>query len=276
MHGFATVIANSPLARDTYCLRLRDPMLAAAIQPGQFVMLRLAGTTDPLLGRPFALFDTILDEHELPVAIDIGYQVVGKLTSIMATLRPDDVLSFWGPLGNGFPDLSGIDHVGLVAGGIGQTPFLAYTRQLLGQRSFGGKFPRRAVQRVALYYGVRSSDLLAGVEAFEQAGAEVHVATDDGSRGFHGFVTQLVEQQQKPQHLIGCGPEPMMKALAVLAERWGIPCHLSLETPMACGIGVCFSCVTKVRTADGWDYRRVCVEGPVFDAATLCWQDDES
>ena len=273
MQGFATVVANIPLARDTYCVRLRDPVLAAAIQPGQFVMLRLPGTTDPLLGRPFALFDTIFDEHELPVAIDIGYQVDGKLTSILASLPPDDVLNFWGPLGNGFPDLSGVDHVGLVAGGIGQTPFLAYTRQLLGQRSFGGKFPRRAVRRVSLYYGVRSADLLAGVAEFEQAGAEVHLATDDGSRGFHGFVTQLLEQHEKPQCLIGCGPEPMMKALAVLAKRWGTPCLVSLETPMACGIGICFSCVTKVRTPDGWDYRRVCTEGPVFDTTALCWQE---
>src|SRR5260370_30463893 len=104
MHGFATVIANSLLARDTYCLRLRDPMLAAAIQPGQFVMLRLAGTTDPLLGRPFALFDTILDEHELPIAIAIGYQAVGQPTTIIATLPPDAVLRFWGPLATRFPD----------------------------------------------------------------------------------------------------------------------------------------------------------------------------
>jgi dihydroorotate dehydrogenase electron transfer subunit len=274
LHGYATILANVPLARDTYCLRLRDPVLAASILPGQFLMLRLPGTTDPLLGRPFALCDTVLDEHELPVAIDIGYQVVGKLTGIMSMMRPDDVLQFWGPLGNTFPDISGVDHIALVAGGIGQTPFLAYTRQLLGQRSFGGKFPRRAAKRVSLYYGVRSADLLAGVDLFEQAGAEVHIATDDGSRGFHGFVTQLLEQHEKPQHLIGCGPGPMMKALAELAERWNTPCHLSLETPMACGIGICFSCVTKVRTPEGWDYRRVCVEGPVFDAHSLDWRPD--
>jgi dihydroorotate dehydrogenase electron transfer subunit len=273
IQGYATVLDNVPLARDTYCLRLREPQLAAAIQPGQFVMLALGGTTDPLLGRPFALFDTVLDHHELPLGIDIGYQVVGKLTTIMGTLRAGDALRFWGPLGNSFPDLDGIDHVGLVAGGIGQTPFLAYARQLLGQRAYGSsKFPRRMVQRVSLYYGARTADLLAGVKDFEKAGAQVHVATDDGSAGFHGFVTELVERQEKPQHLIGCGPGPMMKALAEVAGRWQVPCHLSLESPMACGLGICFSCVTRVRTADGWDYRRVCVDGPIFDAATLAWE----
>src|SRR5262249_18609102 len=238
---------------------------------GQFVMLRLPGTTDPLLGRPFALYDTVLDAQGQAVAVDIVYVVVGKLTGLLAQASPGDTLEAWGPLGNGFPELPGLDHVGLVAGGIGQTPFLAYVRELLGQRGYGGRPARRACQRVSLYYGVRTAELAAGVEDFRTAGATVHLATDDGSLGFRGFVTQLLEQQPRPQHLVGCGPEPMMKALAVLAQRWNVPCHLSLETPMACGVGICLSCVTRVRTAEGWDYRRVCVEGPVFDAAHLVW-----
>jgi len=125
---------------------------------------------------------------------------------------------------------------------------------------------------VSLYYGVRTADLAAGVEDFRSVGADVQLASDDGSLGFHGFVTQLLEKQKPPQHLIGCGPEPMLKALAALAHRWQVPCHLSLETPMACGVGICFSCVTRVRTNDGWDYRRVCVDGPVFDAECLAWE----
>jgi dihydroorotate dehydrogenase electron transfer subunit len=113
--------------------------------------------------------------------------------------------------------------------------------------------------------------LAAGVEDFRAAGATVHLASDDGSLGFKGFVTDLLAGHPIPQHIVGCGPEPMMKALAALAQRWNVPCHLSLESPMACGVGICFSCVTKVRTGDGWDYRRVCVEGPVFDSACLVW-----
>jgi dihydroorotate dehydrogenase electron transfer subunit len=159
----------------------------------------------------------------------------------------------------------------LVAGGIGQTPFLAQVRELLGGRGYGGRPARRTAQRVSLFYGVRTADLAAGVDDFRAAGAEVHLASDDGSVGFRGFVTQLLQQQTpRPGHLVGCGPEPMLKALAELAGDWGVPCHLSLETPMACGLGICFSCVTKVRTADGWDYRRVCVDGPVFDVQSLC------
>jgi dihydroorotate dehydrogenase electron transfer subunit len=265
------VVTNSRLARDTYLVRLQCAELASRIRPGQFVMLRPIGSTDPLLGRPFALYDTYLDGRGEPAGIDVVYLVVGKVTRRLASLRPGDTLEAWGPLGNGFPEPRGDDHVGLVAGGIGQTPFLAHMRELLGERGYGGQAPRRRVRRVSLYYGVRTADLAAGVDDFRHAGASVHLATDDGSLGFRGFVTDLLEQHEMPQHVFGCGPEPMLKALARLGRRRGTPCDLSLETPMACGVGICFSCVTAVRTDDGWDYRRVCVDGPVFDAAMLRW-----
>jgi dihydroorotate dehydrogenase electron transfer subunit len=177
----------------------------------------------------------------------------------------------WGPLGLPFPDLAGKRHVALVAGGIGQTPFLAQARRLLGSRGYGGDAPARGAERVSLYYGVRTADLAAGVDDFQAAGVDVHLASDDGSLGRRGYVTDLLGEHPRPDHLIGCGPLPMLRTLARLAAEWGVPCHVSLETPMACGVGVCFSCVTRVKTNDGWDYRRVCVEGPVFDAAHLAW-----
>jgi dihydroorotate dehydrogenase electron transfer subunit len=267
----APVLANYSLAVNTFLIRLHAPALAAAIRPGQFVMLRSPRSTDPLLGRPFALYDTVLDDEGRPVAIDVVYLVVGKLTGLLAGLKAGDSLDVWGPLGNGFPEPLGSDHVGLVAGGIGQTPFLAHIRELLGTRGYGGQTPRRRVQRVSLYYGVRTANLAAGVDDFRAAGATVHVASNDGTIGHHGFVTDLLAQHDAPQHLFGCGPQPMLHALANQAERRGIPCHLSLETPMACGVGICFSCVTPVKTEDGWDYKRVCVDGPVFDAKCLQW-----
>jgi dihydroorotate dehydrogenase electron transfer subunit len=227
-----------------------------------------------LLGRPFALYDTYLDANGKPAGVDVVYLVLGKMTGRLAVLRAGDVVEAWGPLGNGFPPLDGLRDVALVAGGIGQTPFLAHVRELRGERGYGGDKPKRRVQRVSLYYGVRTAELAAGVDDFRKAGATVHLASDDGTLGFKGFVTQLLATQPKPQHIIGCGPEPMMKALARLASDWKVPCHLSLETPMACGVGICFSCVTRVKTAEGWDYRRTCVEGPVFDAACLAWQEE--
>ncbi len=271
-HGLVPVVQNRLLARDTYLLRLQAPLLAQAIRPGQFLMLRLGQGTDPLLGRPFALYDTVLDEHGQAAAVDVVYLVVGKLTGLLSGLRPGALVLVWGPLGNGFPQMKGLEHVGLVAGGIGQTPFLAQIGELLGRRGYGGRPPHRGAQRVSLYYGVRSADFAAGLEDFRQAGAHLHLASDDGSLGQQGFVTHLLQQHEPPQHLFGCGPEPMLRALAELAQRWQVPCQLSLETPMACGIGICFSCVTRIRANDGWDYRRVCLEGPVFAAANLCWE----
>ncbi len=272
----AAVIENVRLARDTYRIRLDCRELAAAIRPGQFLMLRLAGVPDPLLGRPFALYDTVLDGSDQPAALDVVYLVIGKMTGRLAEIRAGESLDVWGPLGNGFADLTGLDDVSLVAGGIGQTPFLAYIRDLLGGRGYGGQPARRQISRVRLYYGIRTANLAAGVDDFRAAGAEVHLSSDDGSLGFRGFVTQLLSTQQPPQRLIGCGPEPMLHALAKQAQTWGVPCDVSLETPMACGLGICFSCVTKVRTPDGWDYKRVCVDGPVFDAAALACDTDGS
>jgi dihydroorotate dehydrogenase electron transfer subunit len=264
----AITIENVALAERTYRIRLECPEIAAAIRPGQFVMLRLSDTNDPLLGRPFALYDTVLDGAGQPFAIDIVYLVVGKMTGLLSRLSSADRVEVWGPLGNGFPELTA-EQVNFVAGGIGQTPFLAYARELLGSRGYGGSPARQLAKRVVLYYGVRSTSLAAGVNDFISAACEVRLASDDGSIGHRGFVTQLLEADRPAGLFIGCGPEPMLHALAKLTTRWGAKCYLSLETPMACGFGACFSCVTKVKTPTGWDYKRVCVEGPVFDANEL-------
>lgn len=268
----APILVNRKIAERTFLIRLLCPELARRIRPGQFMMLRLRDTTDPLLGRPFALYDTFLDDSGQPIGVDVVYLVVGKMTGLLAEMQAGESLEVWGPLGNGFPYLGEQPHVVLVAGGIGQTPFLAYARELLGTRGYGGGQPRKAVSRVSLYYGVRTAALAAGVEDFRAAGVEVHLASDDGSLGYHGYGTQLLQSHSPNGPLVGCGPEPMLRSLARLAANWGVPCHVSLETPMACGYGVCFSCVTRVKTAEGWDYQRVCTEGPVFDAARLAWE----
>lgn len=272
-HRTAAVLDHVPLADRTFRVRVACPEIAAAIRPGQFVMLRLAGTSDPLLGRPFALYDTVLDDAGSPVAVDVVYLVVGKMTAKLAAVRAGDALEIWGPLGRPFLDVGAPAAVTLVAGGIGQTPFLAFARELLGTRGFGGDPPRQRTDKVALYYGVRTAALAAGVDDFRAAGVDVHLASDDGSVGVRGFVTQLLESHGPTGPLVGCGPEPMLHALAKLAAGWGVPCQVSLETPMACGVGACFSCVAKVATpGGGWDYKRVCVDGPAFDAADLVWR----
>lgn len=272
--GRVTVEDNVQLARDTYRVRFRCPDIARRIVPGQFVMLRLAGSNDPLLGRPLALYDVVPDAAGRPDGLDIVYLVVGKLTSRLAHAPPGEELEVWGPLGNGF-SLGNVGHLLMVAGGIGQTPFMALARQYLGQCRYGEPPMEVApARRVTLCYGARNAAYLAGVEDFRQLGVDVRVSTDDGSAGHRGLVTDLVrELLETPRagcRVACCGPEPMMHAVAELTAQHDVPCQVSLETPMACGIGICFSCVTRVRDEQGgWDYRRTCVEGPVFDAQAI-------
>lgn len=276
------IVENVRLARDTYRVRFHCPEIAQQIVPGQFVMLRLAGFDDPLIGRPLALYDTVARgagqggavQHE---AIDVVYLVKGKFTTRLARLQPGQQLEVWGPLGNGFPALA-TNHLILVAGGIGQTPMLALAREYLGGRRYGQAIRPARADRVSLCYGARSAEYLAGIEDFQAAGVDLQIATDDGSRGRPGLVTALLAELLNSRAaadgrvVMCCGPEPMMAAVAELCERAQVPCYASLETPMACGIGICFTCVARVRQPEGgWDYRRTCVEGPVFAADRLVW-----
>jgi dihydroorotate dehydrogenase electron transfer subunit len=184
----------------------------------------------------------------------------------------------WGPLGNGF-STTPCDRLILVAGGIGQTPFLALAQEALGIRTFGSPSSARTTgyaRSVDFCYGVRRAEYLACIADFEAAGVRVAVATEDGSYGRKGWVTEallelLDSNSAQSQRVVCCGPEPMMAAVAQICVQRGIVCEVSLETPMACGIGICFSCVAKVGDDNDWDYKRTCVEGPIFDAASIVW-----
>ncbi len=151
----AVVLENVQLARDIFRVRLAAPQIAARITPGQFVMLRLAGFDDPLLGRPLALYDTVVDEADPsapPTGLDVVYLVQGKLTSRLARFQPGQMLELWGPLGNGFSPASR-DHLVMVAGGIGQTPFPALAQEALGQRRYSREIDGAKLRRVTLCYG---------------------------------------------------------------------------------------------------------------------------
>jgi dihydroorotate dehydrogenase electron transfer subunit len=305
-HRLVPVIDNVAIARDTFRLRLGDAAMARAIKPGQFVMIRAVpdGTTDPLLGRPLALYEVVRDPSGTPTAFDVVYLVVGRGTAALSERRPGERIAVWGPLGNGFgPPPAG--PVVLVAGGIGQTPFLALGRWWLGQAGYGNEPPghrhlpgessqhgqdTRATlantsrlpqpgsfaSAITMLYGVRTAALLAGVDDFRQAGIAVEIATDDGTAGYHGYVTDILarslERGDRPARVIGCGPPAMLATLAKIVQRYDIACEVSLENHMACGFGACFSCVVPIRQADGsTDLRRVCVEGPVVSAEVVDW-----
>lgn len=273
----AEIAAVEQVAKDTYLLRMRAPAIAEQITPGQFVMIRLPGLTDVLLGRPLAMYD-VHDGQATPCEfLDVVFVAKGRFTSRARQLQPGMMVEIWGPLGNAFPS-SSVNHLLLVAGGIGQTPFLSVTRERLGKRTYGAS-DRLAptARKVTLCYGARNEAYFSGLDDFAAAGASLRLATNDGSKGKKGLVTDLVRdvlaEPDRPELIFVCGPEPMMEAVAKIAQAENIPCHVSLETPMACGIGICFTCVAKVRDGERgeWDYRRTCVEGPIFESSRIEW-----
>ncbi|MEM8678990.1 MAG: dihydroorotate dehydrogenase electron transfer subunit [Planctomycetota bacterium] len=266
---------NTRIAAQIWRMRFSFPELAARILPGQFFMVRLAGTQDPLIGRAFAVYDTVAT-NDGPWGVDFAYIVKGNLTTHLCELHQGDRIEVWGPLGNGFPR-STASHLVMVAGGIGYTPFLAVAKAHLQIAQYGGVAYPGPRPKISFCYGASHADGLAGVEDFEALDIDVQLATDDGSRGHHGQVTaplhQLLDRRGEGIEIYCCGPEPMMQAVADVARSRGVPCSVSLESPMACGIGICFSCVAPVVTPDGqdWDYARTCIDGPVFPAEAIAW-----
>ncbi|MFM9194899.1 MAG: dihydroorotate dehydrogenase electron transfer subunit [Planctomycetia bacterium] len=302
----ARIVANTRIADNTWRLRLDCPSIASAALPGQFAMLRIPGRSDPLLARPLAFYDTFSDEtasrsdgppHRYA---DFVYAVHGRFTTALREVPAGHEMVIWGPLGNGF-QIPAVDHLVLVAGGIGQTALLGLGRERLGQKSYGpaGRMTPPRAGRVTCCWGARHAGLFGGVEDYRAAGIDVHQATLDGSVGLRGTVVDLLDslfgeghvQNDVENHARGgdtlspspdvparrihvacCGPDPMMAAVARWTAARDIPCDVSLEAPMACGIGICFTCVARVRDAEGgWDYRRTCIEGPVFDATRIEW-----
>jgi dihydroorotate dehydrogenase electron transfer subunit len=277
----ATVTQIERLAANIFRLQFACPEMARRIEPGQFLMARIHGTDDPLIGRPFALFDTDPNFEMVEFVFVVG----GRMTRRLAELRPGEQIDVWGPLGNGF-SLQSADHVVLVAGGIGYTPFLATAKSYLGARQYGAQRSSdthiACASHVSFCFGARSAEQLVHLDEFEALGVEVQTSTDDGSAGHHGLITDVLSDvldasALPTKRILCCGPEPMMEAVTGIAQQQQIPCEVSLETPMACGIGICFTCVARIRDRHGqWDYRRTCVEGPVFDGEEVFFAGDSA
>lgn len=249
---------------DTFLLSFSAASIAGQAQAGQFVMLRPSAWPEPLLPRPFSVH-RIRENH-----IEILFKVKGQGTRLLAKIRKGEVLEVRGPLGKGFVLKADQEPI-LVAGGLGVAPllFLADTWKDIHKKS-----PDR---RMKLFIGARTSGELLCLKEFQRAGLEIWVATEDGSLGEKGLVTQLLQKHLKNplplQSLFVCGPNPMMKTVGNWAIQKGIDCQLSLETRMACGLGACLGCVTARKENAGFSYVNVCQEGPVFEAREILWDE---
>jgi dihydroorotate dehydrogenase electron transfer subunit len=267
------IVEHRSIAKDTWQLTLEAPSLARCTLPGQFFMVRLAGLNDPLIGRALAMFDRGFDSQGNPQTVSVAYVVKGKFTQALSRFKAGQSVEIWGPLGNAFSNQP-VDHLILVAGGVGITPMLSLASAALGQDTYGqeGHFAKQ----VTLCYGARTEEYLVALDAFEARGVRLAIATEDGSLGHRGRVTEvlkdLLSRSEGTSRIACCGPEPMMQAVSKIAHEHNVTCEVSLETPMACGIGICFTCVAKIDQGDGtWDYRRTCVEGPIFESQSIVW-----
>jgi dihydroorotate dehydrogenase electron transfer subunit len=259
----AEVQNNESLSPGYYRLTLHCPALARDVQPGQFVMLRVNEGPDPLLRRPFSIHQGDGER------VQILYQVVGKGTRLMAELPPGQTVDLLGPLGNGFHLPPGSRQAMLIGGGVGVAPLLFWAQKLAHKR----------IGLLVFIGGKSSTDLLA-VEDFRRLEAEIYLATEDGSQGRTGKVTTIAEDYLRRESstravaMFACGPKAMLARIADLARRHRLPCQLSLDVVMACGVGACGGCVVKTRGSEEevFNYSRVCREGPVFEAARIIWK----
>ncbi len=223
--------------------------------PGQFLTIRVSEKTVPLLRRPFA-FSSFDSQNK---SCSIIYQKRGEATETLSQKRAGEKIDIIGPVGNGFPRFEGKEAL-LVAGGIGLGPILFLSNSL-----------RKAGIPTTLIFGCRSKSLKPVSPSFERE--EPVICTDDGSEGFHGttmdYLNSISRKAGPGSALFCCGPHPMLRACHNFSTKHQIPCYVSVEQVMACGVGACMGCVVK--TVDPPGFKRACKEGPVFRSFELEW-----
>ena len=230
---------------------------------GQFCHVLTEFGTEPLLRRPFSYWD-VRPGKDGDTEADLLYTIVGEGTEALSRKKAGDQVGYLGPLGHGFTPSEKEIYI-FVAGGVGIVPFYIFAKQLREN----GKSPR-----MVLLFGGRSKEMLYGIDDFSQIGVEAYAVTEDGSRGEKGLVTHLLDKwlprlDRESIMMYTCGPDPMMNAVVRIARREDLPCEVCMERRMGCALGACGACVVKVKDGDDWQYSRICIEGPTYDAARL-------
>jgi len=252
----AKIISNKRLRDNFWQLEFGSPVIAKNASPGQFVNIKVSQGFEPLLRRPVSI-------HRVKGSkIGLVYEVIGTGTKILSTSKPQELLDVIGPLGNGF-DLR-TPHAArrttiLVAGGMGVAPLLFLAEKI-------------KLSKPLVLIGAKTKAQILCAQEFKSLGCSVKIATDDGSQGFKGKITDLLKQllttdDSRLTTIYACGPKLMLKTITKIAHENKINAQLSLEEHMACGIGACLGCV--VSTKNG--YKSVCKDGPVFYAQELAW-----
>lgn len=261
-----TVLRNERIRSLYYLLEIYCPPIAAAIQPGQFVMLKVSESNDPLLRRPFSVYRSYPPHHlekEKRGRFSILYKKVGKGTQRMTNLRKDQEVDLIGPLGHGFTQPDPSLNTVLIGGGVGIVSLYSLA-EISGSRN------------LIVFIGGRTKNDILCVEDFKKLNSNILISTEDGSLGFQGTVIDLFlfhrkEFRKKRSYSIySCGPFGMLRELAKVTKPDHFFCEASLEARMGCGFGACWGCVVKTNKP-GTPYQRVCKEGPVFSLKNILW-----
>lgn len=262
----AEVLTNTRLSSDYNVLSLAAPEIARALLPGQFVMVKPTHGLEPLLRRPFSVFEIVRDGADRHLGVSLLNKRVGVGTGLLYDAEAGVRIGCVGPLGRPFVPVDPPAEAWMVAGGVGLAPFASLAEALVERGT-----------PMTLFYGARSRADLFYETFFERLGARLVLTTEDGTRGESGRITAPLERAlaavsaEQQLTIYACGPTPMMRAVATLGARFARPVFVSLEPVMGCGMGGCYSCVVRVRRGKGTHFVRSCLDGPVFDASAVVW-----
>ncbi len=264
----AVIVSNVSLSDDYNVVALRTPEIARLVLPGQFVMVKPAPGLDPLLRRPFSVFEILRGGDDTPVGFSLFNKQIGVGTRRLFRAAPGDRIACLGPLGRPFEPVDPPAEAWVIAGGVGLAAFATLAEAL-----------RLRGTAITLFYGARRGQELFCLDLYEALGAKLVLSTEDGSRGVHGQITAPLERAleehaaSSPLKMYACGPTAMLRAVARLADAHSRPVEVSLEQVMGCGLGGCYSCVVPVHDdVRGQHYVRSCLDGPVFAGRDIVWE----
>lgn len=247
----AELVEKQIIKDDIIKFSVKSKDIADNAKPGNFLEIRVSENIEPLLRRPISIYN-IDKENQI---VEFIFQIKGKGTKILAEKRVGDKIDIIGPLGYGVFNIKQYKKVSVIGGGIGIFPLYELAKQLESD--------------VTMYLGFRNKDYVVLEDEFKKVSNQLVITTDDGSYGKKGFAIEYLKEdckKEKPDIIFACGPLPMLKAIKQFSEEEGIPCQISLEEKMGCGIGACLGCAVKVTSNGIVRYSHVCKQGPVFFA----------
>lgn len=248
------ILKKEKIIEGIYKFTLRAEPIAKAAKAGNFIEIQVSTTGEPFLRRPISIYN--IDEDK----IEIIFQVKGKGTEILSEKKVGDIVNILGPLGYGTFSTENYKKVAIIGGGIGTYPLYELAKELKGKAD------------TTMYMGFRNKELVTLEKEFEGVCNKVVITTDDGSYKQKGFALDVLKEdckKEKPDIIFACGPLPMLRAVQTFVKEENIPCEMSLEERMGCGIGACLGCAVKVISGKEPRYGHVCKEGPVFKATDV-------